>query len=697
MARGHLGAVVQHLHKLVGPEPGGGLTDGQLLERFVAWQEEAAFESLVRRHGALVLRVCRRVLDDLHAADDAFQATFLVLARKARNIGKRDSVGSWLYGAAYRIARKAKVSEVRRQRRETRAAVLPRPEPAGDGKLTDLKPLLDEELGQMSAKYRAPLVLCYLEGKTYGQAARELGWSEGSMSRRLAQARERLRQRLVRRGVALSTACLGALLTQSTQAAVAPGLIEGTTKAALTFAAGRPMAAGTLSEAAQALAREAVQQTCLFPLKTAATVLLALAAASAGIDGPRHRVHEDPSGAIPIHAVAMARGLGNANPVAPPGMDGDDPENLGDPEEMMPEDISPELPDAIPLPPAQIGKRRNLLNEQELRQQLLDMPELSLDRSPARKTSQWIIDRSRLAEPQHLLPRLIGGRPDLAGLPILADAQRQRSAFEAQEMDARSRDLRWVISEALSRNTDRGVLPEMYLKNFRSSRYFKENFRRAAAIPVLEQHLTPEDAGVREALVEQLALTDGPEASNALARLALFDLSAEVRAAAVQALARRPRGEFRQALLDGFRYPWAPVADHAAEALVELGEREVVGELNRLAQEPDPAAPTFDPQRQAYVVREVVRVNHQRNCLMCHAPSRRESDRGAFVRADVTYLRQDFAVPQSVEGPELERFDYLVRARALSFEEYAERVLHKPVTYPQREAVRFALKELTSR
>jgi hypothetical protein len=232
-----------------------------------------------------------------------------------------------------------------------------------------------------------------------------------------------------------------------------------------------------------------------------------------------------------------------------------------------------------------------------------------------------------------------------------------------------------------------------------------------------------ESTDIRLVLVEQLAGIRHPAASEALARLALFDTASEVRAEAIHALAQRSRDEYRHLLLSGFRYPWAPVADHAAEALVALKDRAAVPALHKLAQQCDPAAPFYDAEQGGYAVREVVRVNHLRNCLMCHAPSQSDKDlvrgviptpdnplpplvayyrsnTGTFVRADVTYLRQDFSVAQPVENakpwPTMQRYDYLVRQRPLSPGEQIVRIRREygATTYPQREAVLYALKEL---
>ncbi len=191
------------------------LGDRQLLERFARERDEAAFAALVRRHGSAVLRACRRVLRDGHAAEDAFQATFLVLARRAEEVAWRDSVRGWLCGVAYRQSRHAASAAGRRREVLTASCEREAGEESGvveqaveDDPLAaltrqELRRIMADELHRLPAKYREPIVLCYLEGKTNEEAARQLGWAAGSMSRRLARARELLREGLTRRGLAL--------------------------------------------------------------------------------------------------------------------------------------------------------------------------------------------------------------------------------------------------------------------------------------------------------------------------------------------------------------------------------------------------------------------------------------------------------------------------------------------------------------
>src|SRR5262245_6622617 len=235
MAQRQLRGVVRYLRGLAGAPPVEP-TDRSLLERFSALRDEDAFATLVRRHGPLVWGVCRRVLGHRQDAADVFQATFFVLARKAATVRWRDSVGSWLYEVAFRLSNETRVKTARRRYHEQRAAVEIHSTPARN---QDVYALLDEELHRLPAKYRAPLLLCYLQGRTSDQAADELGWSLRTLQRRLAQGRELLRVRLTRRGVTLSGALLLAVLTQNTASAALPTvLIAATTEGALAFAGG---------------------------------------------------------------------------------------------------------------------------------------------------------------------------------------------------------------------------------------------------------------------------------------------------------------------------------------------------------------------------------------------------------------------------------------------------------------------------
>jgi RNA polymerase sigma factor (sigma-70 family) len=217
------------------------LTDCYLLDRFTAQGDEAAFTELVRRYGALVLSVCRRVLRHEQDAEDAFQATFLVLVRKAGSIRRRESVGAWLHGVACRIALKVRRAAARRRGRETAMRDAPTATEVPELIWEETRASLDEELDRLPRKYRTAVVLCYLEGKSVEEAALALRCPRGTVLSRLSRARHRLRGRLARCGLALSAAVLFAKLSQlpASAAVPAPEVVAATLQAAREFAVGR--------------------------------------------------------------------------------------------------------------------------------------------------------------------------------------------------------------------------------------------------------------------------------------------------------------------------------------------------------------------------------------------------------------------------------------------------------------------------
>jgi RNA polymerase sigma factor (sigma-70 family) len=296
------------LHR-VALRPECGVTDAQLLERFLARRDEGAFEELVRRHGPMVLGVCRRVLGEPHDAADAFQATFLVLVRRAAAIVPRSRVGPWLYGVARRTALKLRSAAARRRRAEQhagrgRAATTPAVNPADD-----LRPLLDEELGRLPQKYCAPLVLCLLQGKSRKEAARLLGWSEGTLSGRLARAKELLGHRLRRRGVVPACAALAAALAESAAGAPIPAcLAVATLKAAASL--GGPAAACAVSAPVIALTEEVLKAMLTSKLKAVAGLVVLVAGIGIGA-GAVARQYGPPS-----RSAALAEGYSDAKPAA---------------------------------------------------------------------------------------------------------------------------------------------------------------------------------------------------------------------------------------------------------------------------------------------------------------------------------------------------------------------------------------------
>jgi hypothetical protein len=414
-------------------------------------------------------------------------------------------------------------------------------------------------------------------------------------------------------------------------------------------------------------------------------------------------------------------------------------------------------------------KRRDTRGDEELRRQLFAAPELDLDAEPgtaARVVRTARHGGSRFADP---VCEPLSKRPDLQGLPVALGGDCRLDEPSARALQVRSSELRRHLAKCVVDGVpDAALLRHRLLDRAGNLRCRDEE------VPALEQILQAEGRPVRLLLVELLSRAPGRRASAALAARAVFDPSAEVREAAARALVGRPPSEYRPVLLDGLRYPWAPAADHAAEALVALDDLGSLPQLADLLGEPDPALPAprafhdidtallrsqpWPPgvwpatavvldERQGgrwrtallpfpdgvprpipaladnvSVVREVVRVNHLRNCLLCHAasfgwtdpvrgpvpsPDRPlpppetvyyEGQSGTFVRADVTYLRQDFSVPQPVANPGkwpvYQRYDYVVRTRYPTEDELRRQ---KPATYPQREAVLWALNELGAR
>ncbi|MCI0737445.1 MAG: sigma-70 family RNA polymerase sigma factor [Gemmataceae bacterium] len=219
-----LGPVSRILHRLGrrSSESAGEASDGQLLERFALGHEEGAFAALMSRHGPMVLSVCRRILPHSGDVEDAFQATFLMLIRKAQSIRKQSSVAGWLYRVAYHAAIRTRTDAARRQAREQRVLDRPAMQPSVEAAWRELQAVLDEELERLPEKYRAPLVLCYIEGKTHDEAAQQLGWPQGTVKGRLARARDLLRARLTRRGLGPVAGSFAAVLAVSAPAHALP-------------------------------------------------------------------------------------------------------------------------------------------------------------------------------------------------------------------------------------------------------------------------------------------------------------------------------------------------------------------------------------------------------------------------------------------------------------------------------------------
>jgi RNA polymerase sigma factor (sigma-70 family) len=308
MPRGQAATVLRFLRRLTAGPSRGPADDRELLERFARRGDDEAFAALVERHGPMVLRVGQRVLRDRHAAEDVFQATFLVLLRKAGTIARGDALAGYLYGVASRLALRARADAARRRAREARAE--PRQaSPTDDLALRELGAVLDEELDRLPPRYRTPCLLCYVEGQTRDQVAEQLSCSPRTLGRRLERGRELLRRRLTRRGLTLSAALAAAGLAGSEAAAVPPLLLTATAGSVRLGAAG-------VSPQAAALAEEALRTAPRAPWPAALPLVLALGLLAAG-------------------AGVLLRPASPADPPAPPAAQtDDDPQALdrhGDP------------------------------------------------------------------------------------------------------------------------------------------------------------------------------------------------------------------------------------------------------------------------------------------------------------------------------------------------------------------------------
>ena len=371
----------------------------------------------------------------------------------------------------------------------------------------------------------------------------------------------------------------------------------------------------------------------------------------------------------------------------------------------------------------------------ELSAQLAKSPEILLESKPGPAASNLLAHaqshRSTWAEPGPA-PSLLERRTDLEGLPFRWGKDCHTHALLAKDLETLSKQLHTILAEAEQEPDERDGTRPGYRYMLRGYDYVNAMlnqdpvWRTPEAVPTLVQILQAEDVPYRRLLIWLLADIRGEPATEALARRAVFDVSAAVREQAVNALRSRPFEDYRQTLLTALRYPWPAAAEFAAEALVNLDQAAVVPELVSMLSEPAPDSPFLSESedREFVAVRELVRVNHVQNCLLCHAASANKSDlvralvpdpsrpvprtarpvvyysgdSGLFARADVVYLRQDFSLVQwdtsSSTRPPNQRFDFLVRTRSLGALNSKDQIV--PLTdYPQRNSVLFALRELT--
>jgi RNA polymerase sigma factor (sigma-70 family) len=287
MATNELGQVLQRLRQAVVLPDGAGMTDGQLLGCFVERRDEAAFAALVKRHGPMVWGVCRRILGQRQDAEDAFQAAFLVLVRKAAAVLPREMLANWLYGVARQTALQARRAAVRRKARERQVSPMPDRPAVPQDLWREWQPLLDEELARLPDKYRAVVVLCDLQGRPRKEAARQLALPEGTVASRLSRARALLARRLARLAPAVSGGAVAAVLAEHAAAAVPAAVLLTTLQAALAVGAGQPVAAGgCVSPRVAALAEQVLNpRSALRPRLLLSVLLLAVALGGAGLAG----------------------------------------------------------------------------------------------------------------------------------------------------------------------------------------------------------------------------------------------------------------------------------------------------------------------------------------------------------------------------------------------------------------------------
>jgi RNA polymerase sigma factor (sigma-70 family) len=323
MATGQLGVVLRHIHRLAGVRESEELTDAQLLQQFTARHDEGAFAALVQRHGPMVLGVCRRVLQNAHDAEDAFQATFLILVRKAAAIDQRGALGGWLHQVAHRTAFRARDRRASRRQHERQAPTMHLPDSIAAVVWRDLQQVLDEEVSRLPDRYREPFVLCYLQGKTYAQAARQLHCLRGGISRRLARARELLRVRLGRRGLALPGGVLAAALSANAISAAVPATLAAATLKTVLLSASAG-AAATIAPRVAALAERGIKAMRTTAWRVTLALFLTVGLVGAGLGLLANRAPAEPGEERVAHQTkpaAAPRALQESTGEAKPGGD----------------------------------------------------------------------------------------------------------------------------------------------------------------------------------------------------------------------------------------------------------------------------------------------------------------------------------------------------------------------------------------
>jgi RNA polymerase sigma factor (sigma-70 family) len=456
-----------------------GLTDGELLERFVTRRDDDAFAALVRRHGPMVLGVCRRVLQNEADAEDAYQATFFVLVRKAASVKPRGMVGNWLYGVAHSTALKARAMSSKRSAKEREAAARSKPEVAGET-WQELQAVLDQELKVLPDIYRAAIVLCDLEGKSFKEAARQLGCPQGTVGTRLARGRVLLSRRLARRRLTLSGGLIATVLAQNAAAAGVPPLLTALTiKAAARIAAGQATAGGLISAKVAALTEGVIMNMLVSRIKGVVTALLIamIGLTAAGVVSPAQsavqplvkpatRQAENKDGAEPRAGEDRRQGAAAAKNT--PADDSEPINNVWITDKRVQQELR--------LSETQVKKleevRRAVYKKYEA--EMTEMRERikKQDYSRTKELSRRIQDEERRAF-QHAAPEILSA----SALKRLRQIQRQARGLQNLVMDA-------TVQKKLDLNDDQVKSIEGFLKQGREESR-KESGKRTGYGPLL--------------------------------------------------------------------------------------------------------------------------------------------------------------------------------------------------------------------
>jgi RNA polymerase sigma factor (sigma-70 family) len=318
MANGTSNLLIRSIHDLVGTQGASELSDRELVERFADHSDGEAFAALVRRHGAMVLGVCRRIIGHEHDAEDVFQAVFLVLSRKAGGLRRKEAVGPWLFGVAHRLALRARLKGRQRQQRETKAPEVIPDEPFDELTLREARAVLDEELARLPERERGPLILCYLEGLTRDQAAQRLGCALGTLKGRLERGRAALQKRLTQRGLGLLGVLPTLVLTRESASATI-ALQTAAVEAALAFV-GRSVVGRAIPPEVVVLAEEMLKPTLAGKLAIATVVLLGVVACGFGVGliGSPSDAARSESRTAPVPAVARLESRAMPGPTVNP-------------------------------------------------------------------------------------------------------------------------------------------------------------------------------------------------------------------------------------------------------------------------------------------------------------------------------------------------------------------------------------------